>query len=64
MSNYDQPTEEERRLLNEELDKAMAIAKVEVLLRQHYDRRGKVRQHEPEQRGGFDRRAMVAPINP
>jgi hypothetical protein len=37
------------------------IAETQRLLHDRHDRRGPVRAHEPENRGGFDRRAKVQP---
>lgn len=52
-------------MTSDELNKKVDadIAALEEALRKKYDRRQDAQQHEPEQRGGFDRRARVAPLN-
>lgn len=39
-----------------------AIAKTAKLLHQRHDRRGPIKEQTPENRSGFDRRALVAPV--
>lgn len=50
---------EDQQVLESRID--AAIRETQRLLHERHDRRGPVRPHEPEQRGGFDRRARVAP---
>lgn len=48
--------------LNAQIDKN--IAAVDVMLHARAERRVLAGGHEPERRGGFDRRARVLPVKP
>ena len=50
---------EDQQVLESRID--AAIRETQRLLHERHDRRGPVRPHDPEQRGGFDRRGKVAP---
>jgi hypothetical protein len=56
--NVDQLDAEKQRALERKIDADIEAAR--VLIFQRHDRRGPVRPHEPEQRGGIERRARVA----
>lgn len=49
-----------KKALEDQVD--AAIAQTQKLLHQRHDRRGPIKDHDPENRSGFDRRAKVSPM--